>query len=296
MKTIRIGFSVGENGKNQKTDVLTIQKAINYIIQFNVLVPLLPLKEDGIAGKNTKTAIRRFQQVSLGISIPDGRIDPGGRTLEKLNSVIFVSQKLPPFSILKNKICMPESIDILLSEVYRQFNSLEFNLLAGKFIQKASSSNFNLSSLTKSDFVKKVFDAAQQEALVSGVPAAVTAAQAILETGYGKWVPIDLYTKKYSYNLFGIKGIGTAGSVQVYTHEVINGKRIKIIDKFQAYHSFSESITGRTKFLKQNKRYKFLFNTKDPQEWAEGLQKAGYATDPNYAKILISIMKSRKLI
>ena len=73
MKTIRIGFSVGENGKNQKTDVLTIQKAINYIIQFNVLVPLLPLKEDGIAGKNTKTAIRRFQQVSLGISIPDGR-------------------------------------------------------------------------------------------------------------------------------------------------------------------------------------------------------------------------------
>lgn len=296
MKAIRIGFSVGENGKNQKADVLAIQKAINYIIQFNVLVPLLPLKEDGVAGKNTKTAIRRFQQVSLGVSIPDGRIDPSGKTLEKLNSVILISQKLPSFSIFKSKIWLPESIEILLTEVYRQFNNLEFNLLAGKSIHKSSSSNLNLDSLTKSEFVKRVFDAAQQEALISGVPAAITTAQAVLETGYGKSVPIDLYTKKYSYNLFGIKGIGTAGSVQVYTHEVINGKRIKIIDKFQAYHSFSESITGRTKFLKQNKRYKFLFDTKDPQKWAEGLQKAGYATDPNYAKILISIMKSRKLI
>ncbi len=103
-------------------------------------------------------------------------------------------------------------------------------------------------------------------------------------------------TKQYSYNLFGIKGIGSAGSVSVYTHEVIGGKRIKIIDKFQAYHSFSESISGRTNFLTKNKRYKFLFDTTDPIEWAEGLQKAGYATDPNYAKLLISIMKYWKLI
>jgi flagellum-specific peptidoglycan hydrolase FlgJ len=191
-----------------------------------------------------------------------------------------------------------ESINILLSETYRQFNNIEFNLLAGKTLHNAKSSDINidLGALTKDEFVKKVFDAAKIESVTSGVPAAITTAQAILETGYGKSVPTDLYTKQYSYNLFGIKGIGTAGSVTVYTHEVLNGKRIKIIANFQAYHNFSESISGRTKFLKQNKRYKFLFDTTDPKEWAEGLQKATYATDPNYAKTLISIMKSRKLI
>ena len=77
---------------------------------------------------------------------------------------------------------------------------------------------------------------------------------------------------------------------------MIDGKRIKIIDKFQAYNSFAESISGRTTFLKRNIRYKSLFNSKDPKVWAEGLQKAGYATDPNYAKTLISIMNSWRLI
>jgi hypothetical protein len=87
-----------------------------------------------------------------------------------------------------------------------------------------------------------------------------------------------------------------AGSVSVYTHEVINGARIKIIDKFQAYHSFEGSIAGRTLFLTQNRRYKVLFEETDPKAWAEGLLKQGYATDPNYAKTLISIMELWKLI
>lgn len=93
-----------------------------------------------------------------------------------------------------------------------------------------------------------------------------------------------------------IKGIGPAGYVSIYTHEVIKGKRIKIMDKFKAYHSFSESISGRTEFLRTNGIYKSLFETTDANEWADGLQEAGYATDPNYAKILKSIMKSWKLI
>ncbi|MDZ7924054.1 MAG: glucosaminidase domain-containing protein [Marinagarivorans sp.] len=272
-----------------------IQKALNIIMQLNILAPLKPLSEDGFSGRNTKCAIRRFQQVALGVSLPDGRIDPNGKSLKKLNAIITNAKKIPPFSIFKLGKWSASTIDELLCETFRQFNSVQFGLLAGQPIHRAQMLS-GLGSLTKNEFVNKVFSAAKKEALVSLVPAAVTTAQAILETGYGKSVPTDIYTKQYSYNLFGIKGIGSAGSVSVYTHEVVGGKRIKIVDKFQAYHSFDESISGRTKFLKSNRRYKSLFETSDPKEWAEGLQKAGYATDPNYAKLLISIMNSWKLI
>lgn len=291
MSGVRIMYSVGESGKNQRSDVVAIQKALNCIIKCNLLTPLIPLKEDGVAGKVTKSAIRRFQQVSMSMVMPDGRIDPSGKTLDKLNSMVLSSKRQVGASA-ESKIDLLKVSSVLLSGASRQTDNAKFSIS----VKSALSGDVNFGVLAKEDFVKKVFEAAKRESLISGVPAAVTAAQAILETGYGKSVPTDINTKKYSYNLFGIKGVGTAGAVDVYTHEVINGKRIKIIDKFQAYNSFSESITGRTKFLKQNIRYKFLFTTKDPKKWAEGLQKAGYATDPNYAKSLISIMESWKLI
>lgn len=287
----RITFSVGENGKNQRPDVVVIQRALNCIIKRNLLTPLTPLKEDGIAGKSTKAAIRLFQQAFLRPLAADGRIDPGGRTLAKLNSITSAPKQGVSSSDV-SKIDFMKVSSPLLSGLISQQERGKFN----PPLRGVMSGNVDFRLLTKDDFVRKVFEAAQKEALSSGVPAAVTAAQAILETGYGRAVPTDINTKRYSYNLFGIKGVGTVGSVDIYTHEVINGKRVKIIDKFQAYNSFSESIAGRTAFLKKNMRYKFLFNSKDPKAWAEGLQKAGYATDPNYAKSLISIMDSWRLI
>jgi flagellum-specific peptidoglycan hydrolase FlgJ len=56
-------------------------------------------------------------------------------------------------------------------------------------------------------------------------------------------------------------------------------------------HSFEESIAGRSTFFKKNKRYHALFDSKDPNKWAKGLQDSGYATDPDYANKLIAIMK-----
>ena len=293
MSVIRISYSVGENGKNHRPDVFAIQKALNLVIKGNLLSPQIPLKEDGVAGQKTKAAIRLFQQALLRFSIPDGRIDPSGRTLEKLNSTILLSKQ--SLSV-RNPDKMESRLapSALLSGAFGSQSRINKNLNIRP--NGAVSENVDLQSLTKDEFVRRVFEAAKKEELSSGVPAAVTAAQAILETGFGKSVPTDMNTKKYSYNLFGIKGAGTAGSVDVYTHEVVDGKRIKIIGRFQAYNSFAESISGRTNFLKRNLRYKFLFNSKDPKVWAEGLQKAGYATDPNYAKTLISIMNSWRLI
>jgi len=300
---IKIAASVGENAKNRDSDVRIIQKALNNIMQHNILAPLSPLAEDGIAGRKTKVAIRQFQRVAVGMAAPDGRIDPGGKTIGKLNTVINTATKLPKTKTPISNIWSPtHGLDLLLAGVYQQFNRIQYGVLAGEPVHKAQAinvgenTNKHLGALSKSEFVRQVHEEAKKEELTSKIPAAITTAQAILETGFGKSVPTDLYTKKYSYNLFGIKGIGSAGFVSVYTHEVIKNKRIKIIDKFQAYHSFAESIKGRTEFLNNNRRYKTLFESTDAIEWAEGLQKARYASDPNYAKILTSIMKSWKLI
>ncbi len=146
------------------------------------------------------------------------------------------------------------------------------------------------------EFVQFVWEEAKKNEAISHVPAAITTAQAILETGYGRSVPTDLYTNEYSYNLFGIKAHGNPNFVQVWTHEVQNGVRIRIIDKFQKYTSYEDSIAGRAAFFTNNRRYHFLFDYDDPCDWATGLQQAGYATDPTYADKLISIMRTRGLL
>ncbi|MFV9352334.1 glycoside hydrolase family 73 protein [Enterobacter cloacae] len=147
------------------------------------------------------------------------------------------------------------------------------------------------SKLTKQQFTDAVYETALKEQEKSGIPAAITTAQAIDESGYGRKVPVDLNNKTYSFNLFGIKAKSGQEFVEIWTTEHINGSNIKIKDKFAAYNSFEESIADRTRFLTENKRYASLFESYDPEKWAHGLQDKGYATDPNYASKLISIMK-----
>ena len=72
--------TVGKGGRNLSTDVLIVQSKLN---KFS-LAPLRALKEDGIAGKLTVASIEAFQARYAGISQPDGRVDPGGRTLQAL--------------------------------------------------------------------------------------------------------------------------------------------------------------------------------------------------------------------
>lgn len=73
----RLGGSVGAGGRNARSDVLMVQSALN-------LRARAGLAEDGVCGKNTIAAIRRFQQ-TLGLERPDGRVDPGGPTERALN-------------------------------------------------------------------------------------------------------------------------------------------------------------------------------------------------------------------
>lgn len=118
----------------------------------------------------------------------------------------------------------------------------------------------------------------------------VVAAQWAIESGWGA-------KQSGKNNFFGIKATqGEKGSM-VNTHEVINGQRVSMPDRFKDYESLEEGIADRVNFTQRNPRYRKAgyFEATSPAEAALSLQKAGYATDPNYAKNLISVIKSAGL-
>lgn len=124
----------------------------------------------------------------------------------------------------------------------------------------------------------------------------VSLAQLANETGWLSFIPRDMNTGKNSFNLYGIKGTGPAGSVSCYTQEFEDGKWITIVAQFAAYHSYLESMQGRVEFLKQNPRYAPVFKAKNAFEQAYALQDCGWATDPQYANKIIEIIRENSLL
>ena len=132
----------------------------------------------------------------------------------------------------------------------------------------------------------------------TGMSAALQTAQSILETGWGQNVPVDKYSGKLSYNLFGIKGKGPRGSVTINTWEVYNGQKYNIDADFRAYNNVGESWADHKEFLldKNKSRYEpFRKVMHNSVQGAWALKRTGYATDPEYAKKLNRIIKQYNL-
>ncbi|MDR7855057.1 glucosaminidase domain-containing protein [Tissierella sp.] len=131
----------------------------------------------------------------------------------------------------------------------------------------------------------------------TGMSAAFQTAQAILETGWGQSVPVDKYTGVLSYNLFGIKGSGTAGSVTSNTWEVYNGVTYRVDADFRAYKSPSESWADHKEFLLTRERYEPVKQVMhDPAQATWAVKRAGYATDPLYSSKLMNIINRYNLL
>ncbi|MFO7612366.1 MAG: stalk domain-containing protein [Clostridia bacterium] len=130
----------------------------------------------------------------------------------------------------------------------------------------------------------------------TGMSAALQMAQAILETGWGQSVPVDKYTGKFSYNLFGIKGTGTNGYVVSNTWEVYNGITYRIDANFRAYYAVEEGWEDHKSFLLTLSRYAgFRDVMYDGILGAWAIKHAGYATDPQYAIKLIRLIREYNL-
>jgi flagellum-specific peptidoglycan hydrolase FlgJ len=149
----------------------------------------------------------------------------------------------------------------------------------------------NLTPRTGNAFIDRVSADAIQSQRATGVPASVTIAQAILESGWGK---SGLSTKAHNY--FGIKGEGPAGHVTMRTREVYNGREVYENAKFRKYNSPAESFIDHGRFLRDNPRYAKAFkHTDNAERFAAEIHKAGYATDPNYTKLLTGIIRQHDL-
>ena len=129
----------------------------------------------------------------------------------------------------------------------------------------------------------------------TGVRASVTVAQAIIESGWGSSA---LASAPYN-NLFGIKVSAGwyGGQVIMRTGEYINGSYVTVNAAFRSYASQEASFRDHTNFLLQNSRYAAngVINSGSYQAMANGLQAAGYATDPSYAATLISVVQRYNL-
>ena len=129
---------------------------------------------------------------------------------------------------------------------------------------------------------------AEAAAAASGIPATFMLAQAALETGWGKREIIGA-DGSASHNLFGIKaGAGWSGpTVDVTTTEYLAGRPQKMVQRFRAYASEAESFADYARMMRSSPRYAAVAAAGgDARAFANGLQKAGYATDPAYASKL----------
>ena len=152
--------------------------------------------------------------------------------------------------------------------------------------------NYPGGKLPPAEFIALFGPVAQASMKETGVPASVTLAQAILETGWGG------STIGSAKNLFGIKGTGPAGTTVVSTQECYDGTYVTIKDGFRMYNNWQESIDDHAKLV-SNGRYKSAWDAyqsnHDADAFARGIHNAGYATSPTYADNLISLMKQYNL-
>jgi len=143
-------------------------------------------------------------------------------------------------------------------------------------------------------FLKMHDGAAKAAEAATGIPASFMVAQAAHESGWGRH-EIKNADGSTSFNVFGIKAGGSwkGPTTEVTTTEVVDGQAHKVKAKFRAYGSYEEAFTDYAKMMKDNPRYsKVVANAATPQGFAQGLQKAGYATDPAYADKLTRMINT----
>lgn len=142
-------------------------------------------------------------------------------------------------------------------------------------------------------FQEKLHEHAHAAEQTTGVPAKFMLGQAALETGWGKRM-IRNADGSNSNNLFGIKaGAGWKGKVATaVTTEYVNGKPQTKVEKFRAYDSPADSFRDYANMIAKNPRYEKVIGSSDAATFAQGLQRAGYATDPNYAAKLTRLIKN----
>ena len=153
---------------------------------------------------------------------------------------------------------------------------------------KASKTRFG----SPEEFIATMMPMAEKAARRLGVEPRYLVAQAALETGWGKSM-IKQKDGSNSHNLFGIKATNWSGeSAMARTTEYVNGRAVKQVEGFRAYASFEQSFDDFVSLLQNSDRYQSALNAGgDSERFVQEVQKAGYATDPQYARKVSQIAR-----
>ena len=185
------------------------------------------------------------------------------------------------FFLLYTVFVVPLSLMIRFTN-YSLRNILFLFLMTGSVSTVAQQQKWNQRYQT---YIDQYRDMAIEQMLRNKIPASITLAQGILESGAGNSELV-----KKGNNHFGIKCHGWTGRT---VHKDDDAKQ----ECFRAYNNARESFDDHSRFLTKNKRYSQLFSLSitDYKGWARGLKACGYATNPNYAPMLINLIELYKL-
>jgi|SRR3972149_4295390 len=169
--------------------------------------------------------------------------------------------------------------------------------LLGLYFSRTSVINLGyeiMAKLTRSQFIEKFGPIAKIASRNTTLFPSVFMAQAILESSNG-----NSSLTRQANNFFGIKADPNwpGPFISKETTEYIDGVPKKVIAKFRAYETAIDSFLDRVNFLYKNARYRNagVFSAISPEDQAKALQRAGYATDPEYANLLIKLINQNNL-
>jgi flagellar protein FlgJ len=210
----------------------------------------------------------------------------------KLDSLTPNEKGLNPFSLLPPSTNMT---NIHPNDSSNNVNITKIPFATVDVTETKTSVNFSSPSFNEpKDFVSALIEPAKLVQEKIGVPFQVIIAQAALETGWGQKIIKD-ENGSSSNNLFNIKADNrwVGDKVTKDTLEFEQGAMIKKSEPFRMYESLSDSVNDYIKFLSTGERYQeALQDSGNVEHFLQGLQKAGYATDPQYADKILGTLKT----
>ena len=142
------------------------------------------------------------------------------------------------------------------------------------------------------DFIAAIAPAAKASAATTKIPASFTVAEAALESGWG-----SSQLAAQGFNLFGVKAdhAWAGETLTMRTREFLDGQWVLVPALWRKYADWLGAIQDHAAFLLHNPRYKLAFDHADGEGFARAVAAAGYATDPDYAAKVCSVIRSHDL-
>ncbi|WP_110689273.1 flagellar assembly peptidoglycan hydrolase FlgJ [Salinicola endophyticus] len=238
-----------------------------------------------LAGKGFGLAEQLVTQLESSGLPGTQRVQPQQEDIDKLIAGIPRGIPTPLTNTLRTPVAGAEESDVVAPGSSTDQIATSVASLAGAATQFAGR------AAHVADFLTKLAEPAKRAEQASGVPAELILAQAALETGWGKR-EIPTEAGGNSHNLFGIKaGSAWQGkTTDIATTEYVNGRPIQTVDRFRVYDSYADAFADYAALIGDNPRYRNVVAATSPQQAAHAIQRAGYATDPNYADKLNRII------